>query len=200
MNIKKYFLFVLVPAIGISCSNNQSNFGYVYDGITQKPIEKVKVESLPDKTITFTDSAGYFDLKKTAKISSSLIFNKKGYVIDTIETVSVQHESMRNVFTGDTSFMLPIINGIIHDNKTKHTLSNVQVYDLLGNNISNSDANGYFELATFKYQKMIFKKENYLSDTITIYNIAETQKQVIELTQKVSEKQYFLISINKKNN
>jgi len=200
MNIKKYFLFVLVPAIGISCSNNQSNFGYVYDGITQKPIEKVKVESLPDKTITFTDSAGYFDLKKTAKISSSLIFNKKGYVIDTIETVSVQHESMRNVFTGDTSFMLPIINGIIHDNKTKHTLSNVQVYDLLGNNISNSDANGYFELATFKYQKMIFKKENYLSDTITIYNIAGTQKQVIELTQKVSEKQYFLIPINKKNN
>lgn len=96
-----------------SCSGRQEYYhGYVYDGLTRKPLAKVMVkENLPGNAkSTYTDAKGYFKIENKAKSFADLIFSASTYQVDTLPTIWSQHgESLRYSFINskpDTVFLM----------------------------------------------------------------------------------------------
>ena len=102
--MKKIFI-ILIYIIVLSCNtyNSKKEFytGYVYDFVTQKPLQNVKVIELESNHETTTNEKGYFSMKKLENVSSSLIFEKEGYKKDTIRSIQIQNgEQQQEVFKG----------------------------------------------------------------------------------------------------
>ncbi len=90
----------------IDC-NSKSYKGYVYDGISKKPLSKVQIIDLKSNQKSITNESGYFELKKNENISSVLVFSKKLYYSDTISTIQIQNgEVQKELFNGDTIYLL----------------------------------------------------------------------------------------------
>jgi lipoprotein len=102
--MNKIFCFLLIYIITLSCNiYNKKEFytGYVYDFVTRKPLQNVKVIELESNHETTTNEKGYFSMKKLENVSSSLIFEKEGYRKDTIRSIQIQNgEQQQEVFKG----------------------------------------------------------------------------------------------------
>jgi len=100
--MNKIFCFLLIYIITLSCNiYNKKEFytGYVYDFVTRKPLQNVKVIELESNHETTTNEKGYFSMKKLENVSSSLIFEKEGYRKDTIRSIQIQNgEQQQEVF------------------------------------------------------------------------------------------------------
>lgn len=87
--------------------------GYVYDQKTQKPLANIQVkEDYPSNSKSaYTDTKGYFKIKKDPQSITDLIFSSPDYGPDTLLTVWSQHgESIGYVFVNakpDTAFLTP---------------------------------------------------------------------------------------------
>ena len=94
-----------------SCGPQGYYHGYVFDAETRKPISKVLVRenSLSRARSSLTNKDGYFKVANSESTSSDLIFNAKGYKVDTILTRWSQHgERLEHMFTdskSDTAFL-----------------------------------------------------------------------------------------------
>jgi len=94
-----------------SCGPQGYYHGYVFDAETRKPISKVLVRenSLSGARSSLTNKDGYFKVANSESTSSDLIFNAKGYKVDTILTRWSQHgERLEHMFTdskSDTAFL-----------------------------------------------------------------------------------------------
>lgn len=82
MKLLTVFSVTLVCILSLqSCSNNKFQ-GYVYDG--DQPLDSVLVTGNRGDS-TYTDSLGYFVLRKNKKRSNMyFLFKKKGYKTDTV--------------------------------------------------------------------------------------------------------------------
>lgn len=99
-------LLLIIYLMFIDC-NSTSYKGYVYDGISKKPLSKVQITDLKSGYKSTTNENGYFEFKKNQNISSVLILSKKLYYSDTIPTVQIQNgEIQRELFNGDTIYLL----------------------------------------------------------------------------------------------
>lgn len=102
----KISLFLIIYLIFTDCKSS-SYKGYVYDGISKKPLSKVQITDLKSNHKSTTDENGYFELKKDKNISSILVFIKKPYYSDTISTIQIQNgERQKELFNGDTLYLL----------------------------------------------------------------------------------------------
>ena len=106
----KNVLLLTLLLLTVSCKQELCDcyHGYVFDE-NKKPIHNVKVQEQSKRDVqTFTDTSGYFKLKKYPDFSSSLIFSKDGYQIDTIKTVVERYDGVKYIFVNykpDTLFM-----------------------------------------------------------------------------------------------
>ena len=100
--MNKIFCFLLIYIIVLSCNSKKEFYtGYVYDFVTRKPLQNVKVIELESNHETTTNEKGYFSMKKLENVSSSLIFEKEGYKKDTIRSIQIQNgEQQQEVFKG----------------------------------------------------------------------------------------------------
>ena len=100
--MNKIFCFLLIYIIVLSCNSKKEFYtGYVYDFVTRKPLQNVKVIELESNHETTTNEKGYFSMKKLENVSSSLIFEKEGYRKDTIRSIQIQNgEQQQEVFKG----------------------------------------------------------------------------------------------------
>ncbi|MFK7787605.1 MAG: carboxypeptidase-like regulatory domain-containing protein [Crocinitomicaceae bacterium] len=94
----KRIVFTAVLFMTLTNCGNKSLFykGYVYsDG---KPLDQVTVSKMngTQDHSTQTDSKGYFELTKEQDVVHSLIFEKEGFVTDTVPTVWSQHGEKLN--------------------------------------------------------------------------------------------------------
>lgn len=108
--IRNCLRLIVICFILVSCNSKTYN-GYVYDQKTKLPIENVEVNDFLNEKSTKTNNKGYFNLNHDGKISGKLLFKKKGYTSDTLETVSIQNgEKQSEKFKGDTIFLFDVNN------------------------------------------------------------------------------------------
>lgn len=94
------------------CSPTEAYHGYVYDGLTRKPLTKVLVkERLPaNAKFTYTDAKGYFRIENKKQSFTDLIFSLDKYQVDTFPSIWSQHgETLKYTFlnhTPDTVFLM----------------------------------------------------------------------------------------------
>lgn len=87
---------------------SRNNYGYVYDADSQKPLSNVLVNDFLNGKKTKTDETGFFELPK-GMISSKLIFLKKNYTVDTINSIEIQNgEFMKEKFKGEKVYLFNI--------------------------------------------------------------------------------------------
>lgn len=109
----------IISFIFISCSTKPAFYkGYVY--YDNKPLKNVTVKKMyDDESFTKTDSTGYFILQKRPNTLRSLIFEKKGFITDTIPSVWTQHgEKVKYTFLNKYSDTI-ILRKKQPNNKTK---------------------------------------------------------------------------------
>lgn len=102
----KLFFYLIAYLTFISCDSVNYK-GYVYDGISKKPISGVMVVDIKNGKKTITDKKGYFQLEKEKYVSSALIFSKKTYYSDTISSIHIQNgEKQKELFDNDNIYLL----------------------------------------------------------------------------------------------
>ncbi len=112
--------YITLLLLFLSCKEKQlcdCYHGYVFDeeGV---PLANVKVyEEAAISYSTFTDAKGYFNLERDSFIAS-LIFEKEGYITDTIRAYTANRRGTKTLFVNekpDTLFMrednLTLFNG-----------------------------------------------------------------------------------------
>ena len=196
----KRYLFILF-FFGIGCKTvNECYQGYVYD-CSHRPVEKASVtENLAKKKITFTDKAGYFKLLRSKGIVADMIIEKEGYITDTIKTVwSHAGESLDYTFLTkkkDTVKIFPVVSGTVYDRANNKPLDNVQVFDMLGNQLTNTNLNGFFKLNKFPTsESIVLKRDNYRTDSIKLYKVIDKRTQQISFLSDYDNSKYFLAPI-----
>jgi CarboxypepD_reg-like domain len=97
---------VLISFLVFLSSCNKSYYGYVYDYDSKTPLNDVVVCDYLNNILTKTNSEGYFQLKKSYKISSVLVFSKVGYVSDSVKSIKIHAgESMEEMFKGEKIYL-----------------------------------------------------------------------------------------------
>jgi len=197
--MKRYLFMLFFFVIGCKTINEYYQ-GYIYD-CSYKPIEKAKVtENLVVKKITFTDKSGYFKLQRSKGIIADIIIEKEGYITDTIQTVWTHAgESLDYTFLTkekDTVKIFPIISGIVYDRVNNKPLNNVQVFDMLGNQLTSTNLSGFFKLNKFPISaSIVLKRDNYKTDSIKLYKVINERTQQISFLSDYDNNKYFLTPI-----
>ncbi|SHK24108.1 carboxypeptidase-like regulatory domain-containing protein [Chryseobacterium polytrichastri] len=102
--MKLLLLFIIILFTGCKSKHYE---GYIYDGITKKPILGVQILDLSTDFKTITDKKGHFKIQKNNNISSTLVFQKDLYHTDTISSIQIQNgERQKELFKGDIIYML----------------------------------------------------------------------------------------------
>ena len=109
-------LLILILLINSCVKKNSFYWGYVYHN--NKPVVNVVVKQQNERTNNKakTDSTGFFKLSKEPNSIGSLIFEKLGFISDTIPSIWIQHgEKVKYTFLNklpdtiilrkDTSFL-----------------------------------------------------------------------------------------------
>ncbi|OAB81687.1 carboxypeptidase regulatory-like domain-containing protein [Cochleicola gelatinilyticus] len=83
----KKFLIICVIISSFGCKSVEYYHGVTVDE-TNQPLRDVKViEDNVERKFVFTDSSGYFILTKNPNTVSRLVFEKSGFITDTVQTV-----------------------------------------------------------------------------------------------------------------
>lgn len=130
IHLKNIFLLVLI-LISYQCSKLKDNYsGFIFDE-NGKPLTGVLIRACESSgSKTFTDSSGFFKLKKSGDFFCDLILTKKGYQTDTIKTVWIQHgekEMFSNFITEENSRW--IMNRIVIRDSLLNSSDKKRFYD-----------------------------------------------------------------------
>jgi len=186
-------IILLLPFILTSCKKKYN--GYIYDGISRKPLAGVQIYDIERKKSTSTDTQGYYSLNWDPGFLFSI--KKSNYIIDTLRMnriIAGEHQVKE--MDGSKRFLYPKLSGKIYDKKNSLPLKNAEIYAMSGEKIVSTDANGHFELSRFPpSDKLVLKKENYQNDTVLLFEIKDPKIQQIELVQPSKNIKFYLTPI-----
>lgn len=183
-------IILLLPFILTSCKEKYN--GYIYDGISRKPLAGVQIYDIERKKSTSTDAQGYYSLNWDPGFLFSI--KKSNYIIDTLRMnriITGEHQVKE--MDGSKRFLYPQLSGKIYDKKNSLPLKNAEIYTMSGEKIVSTDANGHFELSRFPpSDKLVLKKENYQNDTVLLFKVKDPKIQQIELLQPSKNIKFYL--------